>query len=194
MRVLLTAPVLLASMVSVDILASETTDRLFDCRTITLVASRIECYDGIVDSLKSNLPEKDVQEPISVDSETENAIIDQPVPVNQSNATQLEATDQKIEAEDLFGKDNASAQALVEKELDIKSIDQIKSLVVKADRTAQKTYIVYLENGQVWKQKQGYGSWRVKQGNVVVVKKASMGSFRMSIDGKNKSVGATRLR
>jgi uncharacterized protein (UPF0210 family) len=189
-------------MVCVDIIASEITDPLLDCRAITLGASRVECYDGIVDSLKSNLPEKDVQEAISVDSETEsetesateNAIIDQPVPVKQSNNTQLEATDKKIEAEDLFGKDNTTTQALVEKELDIKSIDRIKGLVVKADRTAQKIYIVYLENGQVWKQKKGYGSWRVKQGDVVVVKKASMGSFRMSIDGENKSVGATRLR
>jgi len=176
------------------IFASETTftsDQLLECRLIPEISARVECYDGIVDSLRNDVLEENRQ---TVSTDNAHADSSQRVPTNQPDSTEQVKTGQKIEAEDLFGKDRAARQELVQKELDIKSIDQIKSLVVKAERSAQKLYIVYLENGQVWKQKKGYGSWRIKQGDVVVITTASMGSFRMRIDGKNKSVGAKRLK
>ncbi len=162
--------------------ASEISDRLLDCRAIAEVESRVKCYDAMTDSLMPEAPEKQTN--------ADNKSVSTNIPVD----VQIPETIRKIEAEDLFGKDRLEKQEIVLKELDLKSIDQIRSLFVKAVKNAQKFHVVYLENGQVWQQKKGYTYWRVKRGDVLVITNGSMGSFRMSVDGKNKSVGAKRLK
>jgi hypothetical protein len=97
---------------------------------------------------------------------------------------------EKVNPEDLFGK----ADDELKRELEIDTVDKIASEVTQVKIAPNKEYVVYLANGQVWRQKDKIGKWRIKVGERAIIEKATLGSFLMRSDARKRSVRAERLR
>jgi hypothetical protein len=184
--------------------ANDIESRLLDCRTISNKDSRTSCYDQIADSISppvstSGTPESQpsrVETP-AVTAPLVTAPLITPLPATppvQEQIVQPIAAEKTAEAEALFGKPDEAVDEIVKEKLKIESLTQIRSPVVKIQPNHVDELIVYLENGQVWKQKGDGGVWKIKVGEILVISKASLGSFLMKAEGRKKSIRAERLR
>jgi hypothetical protein len=68
--------------------------------------------------------------------------------------------------------------------------------ITQAGRGAQGTYLVTLDNGQVWRHEQGAMADYLTPGETVTITRASLGSYRLTLDSGNKKnwVRVTRVR
>lgn len=185
--------------------AEDLRSELTQCRGIQSLAQRLQCYDRLVD----RMPE------ISVTSTVASPAPQPPAPqppVSQSVApasspaiatlparpaaqpTQPAVQSEPVKPEELFGKSSTEIREAVSRKLEIENLDEISSKVTRIQISPSKEYVVYLENGQVWRQKDDAGKWRIKVGETAIISKAALGSFLMRSDARKKSVRAERLR
>jgi hypothetical protein len=182
------ATTFLLALSSLHASASDIESRILDCSIITNNESRISCYDQIADGLSKV---KDAPERLETESSQAKTSPSDPV---QPQTVAPVATEKTTEPEALFGKSNEAVDEVVREKLKIESLDQIRSPVVKVQSDYADKLIVFLENDQVWKQKEASASWRIKVGEVAVISKASFGSFLMKAENRKKSIRAERLR
>lgn len=193
MRRLITILSFVLISISAQASASDLESRLLKCRSLSSVASRVDCYDQIADSFtrgdevaQTDEVQSSAQAPVVISTTVH------PKPQREPN-TPATSADKAIQPEELFGKPEKTVNEIVKKKLEIPAINQIRSLVVKVQQNHAKEFIVLLENGQTWKQKGDGGSWRVSKGEVAVISKALFGSFKMRVEGRKKSVRAERV-
>ena len=175
---------------------------LAKCRVIGSLALRLQCYDRLVDGgpevsnpeISSTTASTD---PVSPAPSVAPAAASTPVAVvSQPSATPALRPEviERVEPEELFGKSAEEVKQAVSKKLEIDTLDQISSKVSRVQINASQEYVVYLENGQVWKQKDKAGKWRIKVGETAIISSALLGSYMMKSDARKKSVRAERLR
>jgi Neuraminidase (sialidase) len=72
----------------------------------------------------------------------------------------------------------------------------LQGRITDARRGAQGTYLLTLDNGQVWRHEQGSMADYLRPGETVTITRASMGSYRLTLDSGSKKnwVRVTRLR
>ncbi len=81
-----------------------------------------------------------------------------------------------------------------EKQREEKELGEIRLKVVKSAYTASKKFVVYLENGQIWKQKDN-GHIRLPKGEFeVVIKKGVFGSFNMIVPTRKTLIKVKRVK
>ena len=178
---------------------------LAQCRGIQSLAQRLQCYDRLVDSqpeinvtstvVPKQAPKTTQTQPTPRDDQRSTASNKQPLTAQSApvKTPALPAND-KVKPEELFGKSDVEVKEVVSRELEIKSVDQISSRVTRIQISPSQEYVVYLENGQVWRQKNKAGKWRIKVGETAIISKAMLGSFLMKSDARKKSVRAERLK
>ncbi len=170
---------------------------LIECRGIQSLAQRLQCYDRLVDrqSEVSVSPKTIVTEPTppKVSQPSPPEVVTTIPPSTQVVTSKTPQVDSG-KSEDLFGKSESEVKATISKELEIKSVSEIASKVTRIQISARKEYVVYLENGQIWRQKDNAGSWRIKVGETAIISKAALGSYLMKSDARKKSVRAERVR
>ena len=135
-------------------------DALIQCRQLEDIAERVACYDKVVDS----------RYPVAAGERTEPAATAVP------------------DARSLFGTNDAEARRIVETSLAVEQIDQIEATVTGIRESAGRKLTVTLDNGQTWRQLDSQ-TLRLKSGETVVVRKASLGSYLME-----KKSGSRRIR
>lgn len=183
--------------------AADLRAELANCRGIASLALRLQCYDRVVDGAPAVNATSAAEQTAAV-SESVSAPFSTPVStvqtpstvVNQTSALPVaepEALD-AVEPEELFGKSAEEVKQAVSEKLEIASIDEISSKVARVHINSSQEYVVYLENGQVWKQKDKAGKWRIKVGETAIISTALLGSYKMKSDARKKSVRAERLR
>lgn len=64
-------------------------------------------------------------------------------------------------------------------------VNQIESTVKSTGRNADGGWIIYLADGSVWSQTDDWPGLDPRPGKKVIVKRAALGSFRLSIPGQN---------
>tara|TARA_R110002072_G_scaffold59158_5_gene150772 strand:+ start:47316 stop:47945 length:630 start_codon:yes stop_codon:yes gene_type:complete len=163
---------------------------LAQCRGIQSLALRLQCYDRLADGLPA-LPIS------STSAKTASAALGSKTPITDNKTTEAvvaRPAPAKVAPEEMFGKSESEVQEVVSRELEIESIDQISSKVTRISISPTNEYVVYLENGQVWRQKDKPGKWRIKVGETAIISKAYLGSYLMKSDARKKSVRAERLR
>lgn len=192
---------LVTGLVAMPGQAKDIGPELQKCRAIDSLAYRLQCYDQLVDGLGQSGVSTVLPEPVVAPTAPTVAAPSAPrtttpaetgnvsTPVTQSVAPQQRSS-QVSQAEALFGK----GEEAVKKELEVDSIDQIASEVTQVRVAPDKAYVVYLENGQVWRQKDKIGQWRIKVGERAIITKATLGSYLMKSDARKRSVRAERLR
>ena len=145
-------------------------EALTECRQIEEIAERVVCYDAIVDSY---------------------------VPIESSDRLEVAATVDVTEtnvapdAQSLFGTNDADAKRIVEISMAIEQIDQIVATVSDVRASATKKLTVTLDNGQIWRQLDSQ-RLRLKSGEAVIVRKASLGSYLMEKQSGGRSIRVKR--
>ena len=145
-------------------------EALTECRQIEEIAERVVCYDAIVDSY---------------------------VPIESSDSLEVAATADVTEtnvapdAQSLFGTNDADAKRIVEISMAIEQIDQIVATVSDVRASATKKLTVTLDNGQIWRQLDSQ-RLRLKSGEAVIVRKASLGSYLMEKQSGGRSIRVKR--
>ncbi len=138
---------------------------LFDCRAITTGAERLACYDAAVGQV--NKAEK-TGEVIIVDRQ-------------EARAARRQA----------FGLD-LSALAILDRSEEKTEVDRVIGEVVSARQSPDGRWTVVLADGAVWKQVDDQSiSKDPKKGSRAEIRKASMGSYFMNLDGQ-RAVRARR--
>ncbi len=144
---------------------------LTECRQIDDIEKRVTCYDEVVDSRYR-----------SESREAADAI-----------APPAPAGDREVpDAQSLFGTDDAEARQIVETTLEIEQIDRIEAAVSGVRKSAGDKMIVTLDNGQVWRQLDSKTLY-LKTGEVVIIRKASFGSFLLEKKSGSRSIRMKRI-
>jgi hypothetical protein len=97
--------------------------------------------------------------------------------------------------EDKFGYRGTIARAeLDKKEEEDKQFEQLTAKVTDVARQPRGELILTLDNGQIWQQKPGDHAMKVKAGDEVTIRRASLGSFLLTSEAVKGSMRVTRIK
>lgn len=134
--------------------------QLYDCRAIADPAERLACYDARVTALQTAETARDIR---VVDRE------------------QVRETRRGLFGISLGGIGNIFGGG----DDDDDGVDQIGATLSAIQRDGSGHWVYTLDNGQVWVQTDGSAPGRSPRvGQAVVVRRASLGSFMISIEGR----------
>jgi len=159
---LVSVSILLLTTAPLATYAGELRDELSDCRDLESSEARLACYDSAVDNDR------------------------------QRNGPKAERLDTRpahtgVSEEELFGKNSEEVERATGKE----HIDKLEAGVKRIQHSRSGKVIVTLDNGQVWLQADSSKS-RIEEGDKVIVRRGSLGSFRMQKAGSKRSIRVTR--
>ena len=76
---------------------------------------------------------------------------------------------------------------IVEKKDMNEELTEIKATVVKVANRSNRTFTVFLDNDQIWRQKY-VGSFHIKAGDLVTIIKGNFGGFTLELNGRREAV------
>ncbi len=159
----------LAGVALVSPVAAQAPRALLDCTSILSDAERLACYDTTVKAFSSEA------RAVAERREAQAAKL-------AAAAAAASAAAAAAQRSDGFGKAN---------EARIERIDStLKELMT--DSTSKSVYV--LDNGQIWRQADGYRIPNARPGAAITIKRGAMGSYRLSVAGGNRSVQVVRMR
>jgi hypothetical protein len=178
-------PILLATA-TVSAEAAQTappTDRLLVCTDLTEAIARLTCFDREMAPLVS----------------ARRAAVAQPPPVPAPSPAPASVTAPVAPAPPAAATAPTAAQFGQEQ---LKSRDQdaepaaLHARIASSRRGGQGTYLLTLDNGQVWRHEEGSQVEYLKVGEAVTITRAAMGSYRLNLDAGNSRnwVRVTRVR
>lgn len=168
---------------------------LEECRNISVESERLACFDAAYDQLRAA--------GMTPDSVLKANVVEIKVPVNvateESAKSGTKAPGRKFLG---FGLPSILRRGAEEPgDFGLKSggverneyggVEQIAANITEVSEDPRGNVTVRLANGQRWRQTDG-GHVRAKPGDLVVVRRAALGSYLMNI-GKNRAVRATRI-
>jgi hypothetical protein len=161
------------------------------CATVTDDKARLACYDALTPHVKDALatPPETLSHPPTVDEQKSWFGFDLSDLFGASDAQQT--TPQS------FGSDNLPAtKQKVEKAAE--EVDHITARVIQLSYSPEGSFIVFLDNGQIWRQLQGdtdKAHFKTNgKGNVVTVSRGFFGSYDMLINDGVKIYKVTRMK
>ena len=114
-----------------------------------------------------------------------------PVAVDARPAPPPPPPPNEISEEELFGKSAEEAQRSMEQASGIERVDELEARVNRIQTLSSGKIVVELDNGQVWRQTDT-AKPRVDEGDTVIVRRGSLGSYRMQKLGSKRSMRVTR--
>lgn len=173
---------LLAGLVLAGPVQAQASDKLpgqlVGCSAQADDAKRLACYDSVVKSLSSEARK------VSEAREAETAKAKQAAAAAAAAAAATAAAEAEAARKDSFGKAADSA-------------DEVKSVaaaITEILRDASGKPVFILDNGQMWRQADGFTLPNAKVGTKVTVKRGAMGSYRLQPENSNRSVQVIRMR
>jgi hypothetical protein len=147
------------------------------CVTIDDAAARLACYDSVAGR---TAPRSSV-DPIAAAPTAGSPTAPVAVAAATGTAVAAAASAPAQDAEQTFG---LSAEKLVARQ--DPGVDELRARVSKvANHPRPGRWVVTLDNGQVWEQREaGAESRRPRPGDEVTIRKASLGSFLMAVSGR----------
>jgi hypothetical protein len=99
-------------------------------------------------------------------------------------------------AEDKFGYRGSIARADLDKKSaeERQEYEQLTAKVSELGTMPHGELLLTLDNGQVWQQKAGDRAMRIKVGEAVTIRRASLGSFLLTSQTSNGSMRVTRVK
>lgn len=175
--------------------ADSIAERLAACKAMTDEAARLSCYDRAADDPE---PAVAVAEPSAAEptpepdpaprAEPAPAVTSAPAPA--STPAPAAATAAAADPLALFGMNPDLAR---QQEYQTAELDQITAVAVEVTKRTRGEHVVTLDNGQVWTEKDAESYFRVKVGDTIVIKRVSMGAYRMVGRG-NRASTVRRIR
>jgi hypothetical protein len=160
--------------------ARSTLSEIAKCSDIATAAERLQCYDNAAATAKSVLAASPQQQ-AAVETEEEGGVLDW---------FGLGSRKPITKAED-FGKTPEAVAGPRE-------ISEISAAVTEFAKNAYGKAVFILDNGQVWRQIDGdaYEVQAPRKGDTmkVTIEKAFMGSFSLTVEGRNGIVKVRRIK
>jgi hypothetical protein len=202
---------------------SDAANAMLNCAAVATDAERLACYDAAAGRLKAAMappsrekliaefgaPASQQQQALAPQPQTQTQVAGQPQ-LTQTQPTQTETQTAAVarqEEEDevslfgvtLFGKaktEEEFGEEQVKKASEEQGLESITALVSDFGYTPLGEAIVFLENGQVWRQTDGP---KIKfpanpQERRVTIRKAMMGSYTMVVADSNRSARVRRVK
>lgn len=158
------------------------------CAAIADNAARLKCYDAVAPQLRTALA-------------TPPATLDHPPTKTEQeswfgfNIGDLFGGGSNATTPDQFGRERTEQAQAQREQLEI---DSITEAVSEVSYTADGKFIVFLKNGQVWRQLQGDADHaRFKtpaQANQVTISHGGLGSYNLTMNGSAKLYKVTRVK
>lgn len=161
-----------------------TEGRILACASETDDAKRLSCYDGAAESLRPQVDEPPPAAPAAT-TKPESAPAPAPAP---APATAVAAAPVDAVAQFGMNPELASAQGNEKVEL-----TEITVVAVEVYKRARGEHVVTLDNGQIWTEKDAESYFRVEVGDTVIIKRVSMGGYRMVGRG-NRASAVRRIK
>ena len=185
---------LLCAGVATPAVADDTSiDAMRDCRSIGADDERVACYDAIVDALAAPAArleaaaEPDPERPPAAPAvESAPAAATPPAAAAAASAAgaAAAATDAGKSAEDSFG---------LPPEVAADRPDEIELTIAELTKMSSGRIALTATNGQVWRQTTS-STLRLREGDVVVIRRGSLGSHKLTMAGTNRSMKVKRVR
>jgi hypothetical protein len=161
------------------------------CTSITDDTARLSCYDAAAPHLHDvlNVPPPTLSTPPTKEQEKSW------FGFNLDNL--FGAGEKQQTTPQQFG---AETTPQVEKKVENaqQEIDSISARVTDYSYTMDRKFVVFLDNGQVWRQLQGDSGLahfhRVPADNTVVIDRGLIGSYNLMINGSNQTFKVTRVK
>ena len=156
------------------------------CATIAEDAERLACYDQLAGRALPAPAATDMARPVA-ESPTETppvaAVVQRPAPAV--------APSEPVAAKTLDDIDSETSPNAIADEADELLV---RARVTRCEKDARKKYYFVFDNGQVWKQAQsGRVSHRASRPRITI-KRGALGSFRLSVEGLNRTVRVERIK
>lgn len=173
------------------VVADESVESRYDaCAAESDDAARLSCYDKAAEAMKPPVAAPHTAAPIVASQpdpapapEPASTVAPVPAPVPSTAAAPVDPVAQ-------FGMNAeiASAQRIEKTEL-----TEITAVAVEVSKRTRGEHVVTLDNGQVWTEKEAESYFRVKVGDTVIIKRISMGGYRMVGRG-NRASAVRRIK
>lgn len=154
LRQMASVAILIVLSASAQAAEEQMVERVAKCRSITTAAERLACFDRAAESV----------DPSVARSESERAFADaedtpEEFGTRGSAIAKKRAEEQKAQSPD---------------------VTAIEGVVTALTRAPHGEWVVTLNNGQVWRQKQAQTTFVLKVGEAVSIKRGALGSYRMT--------------
>ena len=146
-------------------------DQVYACATVSEEAARLACYDGAVGRLREAQTSGNL---VAVDRQ-------------QAQEIQRDAFGFSLPSlPRLFGSRGDNQQAAIE------DVAEMRLEVASVASRRNMPSVFTMTNGQIWVQIDDENARNVRQGGTVTVRRASMGSFLMSVDAGGPAIRVRR--
>ena len=152
--------------------AAQAPKALLDCTAILNDSERLACYDAAVKTFSA--------EARSV-SETREA--------QAARLAAAAAAATAAQKADSFGREGVKGSGRSDGR--IESVDSVLKEVL-TDSVGKSVFI--LENGQIWRQADGFRLPNARAGAAVEIRRGAMGSYRLMVKGSNRVAQVVRMR
>lgn len=154
---------------------SQSIENLQKCYEIQSDSERLTCYDLFAKTFQTNVEDGSV---VVVDKEAIESQIEDDFGLNNNNSENLREA-LNIPSVDTEQKDD----------------DAITVKITEAKKLSNRKYRFYLENGQVWEQTDSaYVYFPKNNENIATIKSGALGSFKLRVNGKGRSIRVRRIK
>lgn len=158
--------------------SAQAPDRLIACASKVDDGERLACYDSVVKSLNKEA------KAASEAREAEEKVAEAAAAAAAAAAATKAAADAEAARKDSFGKRGATSEA----------VSELRAVISEVLKDAGSKPVFVLDNGQIWRQADGFTLPNAKVGVSVTLKRGALGSFRLVPANSNRSVQVIRMR
>lgn len=156
--------------------ANDLVQALQECKELANADNRLACFDSI------QIPAKTIKKVIAAKESKSTKQVVKEIDVVSVPKQATEAAPTRVIKKEQFGLKNI-----------VKEPEYITLVVEKIKKNPYGDIIVYLQEGQVWKQTDGR-ALRLKQNDKVIVKKGALNSFQMMKEGGSRLMKVKRIK
>lgn len=183
-----------------------TLDPVFRCQEVENDAARLACYDSAVGGLRADRNELVVIRRSAVEAvESDSFGLELPslprlsLSLFSTRDNQLETGSAQTETTEETTTAQSSPTETVASVLRREDDGQINAIslpIARVERRGYDTVQIHTANGQIWEitDRVGNRPIRVRDDSVMVIRRASLGSYLMQIDGRDRSYRVQRVR
>lgn len=164
--------VIFAAQLTVSASAQGLPDELAGCRALAGNDERLACYDAFADRQSA---------PVAPESEA----------VESTAAVALVPAAERLSQEELFGLTGEEVKRTYEEAAGQQELKELSATVTDVQPAGPGRIIVWLDNGQVWRQTDS-PTLKIKVGGRVIIRKAAFGSFKMKKEDENATMRVRR--
>ena len=176
--VLFAAPVLAQST------DREVMEAMSRCSSITDAAQRVACYDAAAPRLKTQLGTQPATPRPVITRAEETSWFGFKMPDLFSGSTETQTTPQQFGSNNLTSQQRASLQGNANATAQA-PIDSITATITEYAQNPRGNYVMFLDNGQVWRQQEGDGGvmqFKRNQPNVVRISRGFWDSYNLKLN------------